>query len=520
MADPPGANSPFSLTFTIQQSLFPQGTEVLLREAFGNASQFGHTISFFWDWAYDDQLPALIADVKLAQALGFKTVVNMTVNDVPLMDAPPGFAATFASAATSMKYIQDVGLLASINPTYLNIYPEVNLLARYDAPEFANYRKVYPTAYAVAKAASPTTLVGVSMLDVVWQGNHQQALPDQLGAHDFIGVTTYPFSQFATPSDLPPRWYSQWRDVYPTSKILFTEVGWGSAAPLSERDQAQYLAALPAMMAEASPDVIAWSLQYDGAWYDTADLKPNQWQFFHDVEADPHFLYAQFNHDGLFNDDGSPKPSFYVAKSLTFSSSPTPPDAIRFTNAVTGASSQDTGTAYTGPVDYLQRQYIWPGTDAVAIAVATPNTFVKGGPSDDAIFVTAGSNVLDGGGGSNYLTGADGTDGGFDTFFVDSRGSVETWSTVVNFHQGDQATIFGFRPGLSTMPLTDNEGAPGATGLTLHSEINGPGTGILASITFAGHTQAAAAAHFSVTTGTLLPGTPGAIDYLLIQYDR
>ena len=343
-----GADSPFSLTFTIQQSLFPQGTKALIDEAFGNASQFGHTISFFWDWASDDQLSSLIADVKLAQALGFKTVVNMTVNDVPLMDAPPGYAATFASPATSTKYIQDVALLASVNPTYLNIYPEVNLLARYDAPEFANYEKVYPTAYAVAKAASSTTLVGTSMLDVVWEGNHEQGLPDQLGPHDFIGVTTYPFSQFATPADLPADWYSQWRTVYPTSKILFTEVGWGSAAPLSDEAQAQYIAALPAMMAGASPDVIAWSLQYDGAWYNTADLKPFQLQFFQQVGKDPQFLYDQFNADGLFNDDGSPKASYYAAKNLNFNVSSVPQEPLSVSDLLSKPSAQTLGNL----VDY------------------------------------------------------------------------------------------------------------------------------------------------------------------------
>lgn len=343
-----GANSPFSLTFTIQQSLFPQGTQALLNEAFGNASQFGHTISFFWDWAADDQLPSLVADVKLAQALGFKTVVNMTVNDVPLMDAPPGYPTTFASQATSTKYIQDVALLAALNPTYLNIYPEVNLLAKYDAPEFANYQTVYPKAYSAAKAASPTTLVGTSLLDVVWEGNHQQALPDQLGAHDFIGVTTYPFSQFATPSDLPTAWYSQWRDVYPTAKILFTEVGWGSAAPLSNEDQAQYIAALPAMMAGASPEVIAWSLQYDGAWYNTADLKPNQWKFFQDVGKDPTFLYAQFNRDGLFNDDGSPKASYYAAKNLNFNVSSGPQQPLSVSDLLSKPSAETLGNL----VDY------------------------------------------------------------------------------------------------------------------------------------------------------------------------
>ena len=195
-------------------------------------------------------------------------------------------------------------------------------------------------------------------------------------------------------------------------------------------------------------------------------------------------------------------------------------DGIAITNAATNTSSTATATAYTGPVDYLQQQYIWSGADAVAMAANAPNAFIKGGPAGDALLVTGGNNVLDGGAGSNFLIGASGADGGTDTFFVDSRGSVETWSTIVNFHQGDQATIFGFHPGLSTRPYTANDGAVGYTGLTIHSEINGVGTGIKGSMTFTGIDQATADAHFSITTGTLLPNTPDAIDYLLIQYNR
>ena len=199
---------------------------------------------------------------------------------------------------------------------------------------------------------------------------------------------------------------------------------------------------------------------------------------------------------------------------------PAPATAIRYTNAATNVSGTDTGTAYTGPVDYLQRQYIWGGTDAVAIAASTPNTFLKGGAAGDALLVSSGNNVLDGAGGSNFLIGGTGADGGADTFFVDGRGGVETWSTIVNFHQGDQATIFGFHAGTSTRPYTADDGAVGYKGLTIHSELNGVGTGIQASMTFTGLDQATADAHFSITTGTLLPGTAGAIDYLLIQYNR
>ncbi len=193
---------------------------------------------------------------------------------------------------------------------------------------------------------------------------------------------------------------------------------------------------------------------------------------------------------------------------------------VAYSDVTAGTSGTSTATTYTGPVDYLQQQYLWANDHAVAITQSAPNTFLKGGAAGDALLVTGGNNVIDGGGGSNFLIGADGADGGFDTFFVDSRGGVETWSTIVNFHQGDRATIFGFHPGLSTRPYTASDGAVGYTGLTIHSEINGPGTGILGSITFAGLTQATADAHFSITEDTLLKGTPGAIDYLLIQWNR
>lgn len=193
---------------------------------------------------------------------------------------------------------------------------------------------------------------------------------------------------------------------------------------------------------------------------------------------------------------------------------PPPSDAFLFTNVSLGTAAAGTGEAYAGPVDYLQHQFIWASADWAAISATVPNVFLKGGTGDDALQVSGGNNVLDGGSGSNFLTGTAGLDGGHDTFFVDSRGGAETWSTLVNFHQGDTATIFGFHTGLSTMPLTALDGAAGYQGVTVHSEINGPGTGIQSSITFAGIDQASAAAHFEFTTGTL----PGSIDYLMIQF--
>ncbi|MBV8913283.1 MAG: hypothetical protein JOZ05_09620 [Acetobacteraceae bacterium] len=217
----------------------------------------------------------------------------------------------------------------------------------------------------------------------------------------------------------------------------------------------------------------------------------------------------------------APAPSGYVYKlygdakggtALLLDPTSPPAGAISITDA-SGNSTRASGDDYSGPVDYLQRQYIWSGSNGVAIAATVPNAFLKGGPGDDALAVQAGNNVLDGGTGSNFLMGASGSDGGQDTFFLDARGGGVTWSTIVNFHPGDMATIFGFNAN-STRPLTASDGVGGYTGVTIHSEIAGAGTGVTASMTFAGIDQATAAAHFVYSSGTL----PGNIGYLLIQY--
>ena len=187
--------------------------------------------------------------------------------------------------------------------------------------------------------------------------------------------------------------------------------------------------------------------------------------------------------------------------------------AFGYTDTTASTSGAAIPDLYSGPVNYLQYQYIWGSTDDVAISANRNNAFLHGGTGDDALAANGGSNVLDGGAGSNFLVGGTGADGGTDTFFVDSRGGAVTWSSIVNFHQGDAVTLFGFNSGVSTQPLTDNEGAGGYTGATIHSELGGAGTGINASITFAGISAADAQARFTYSVGTT-----NDANYLQITY--
>ena len=192
---------------------------------------------------------------------------------------------------------------------------------------------------------------------------------------------------------------------------------------------------------------------------------------------------------------------------------PAPANAFLYTDTATHASGTMRGDAYSGSVVGLTQQYLWASPDGVAIAATVGNVFLHGGAGDDALQASSGTNVLDGGTGSNFLVGATGAGGGADTFFVDERGAGVTWSTVVNFHQGDAVTVFGFQDGISTRPWTASEGATGYQGATIHSELGGAGTGINGSVTFAGISQADAQARFTVTTGST-----GGSSYLNIAY--
>ena len=80
-------------------------------------------------------------------------------------------------------------------------------------------------------------------------------------------------------------------------------------------------------------------------------------------------------------------------------------------DTTTGVSSVNPGTPYSGPVAGLQHQYINVTTDSLNITATAPNSFIHTGAGTDGIDVSAvnGTNVLDGGGGSNFLTGGTGT---------------------------------------------------------------------------------------------------------------
>jgi Ca2+-binding RTX toxin-like protein len=149
-----------------------------------------------------------------------------------------------------------------------------------------------------------------------------------------------------------------------------------------------------------------------------------------------------------------------------------------------------TPTVYTGPVDYLEFQFIGSNSDDIVIGSAN-NDFINLLDGADAADGGLGDDVLDGGLGSNFLTGGAGND----TFFLDGRSGGITWSTITDFvsapnYSGDTVNIWGWVDGTSKLLLTqENAGADGYKGATFHYDLNGDNT-IDTSITFSGLTVA------------------------------
>jgi serralysin len=160
------------------------------------------------------------------------------------------------------------------------------------------------------------------------------------------------------------------------------------------------------------------------------------------------------------------------------------PSAISAFDTSTQLSVPVVANHYRGPVAGLHGEYINISSDNLNVTASSPNWFIHTGSGMDAIAVNSGTNVLDGGTGSNFLVGGSGTD----TFFVDDRGaSADIWSTVVGFHQGDGATIWGVTPQDFNLAWVDGQGAAGYTGLTLHATAPSSPT---ASLTLTGYTHA------------------------------
>lgn len=188
-------------------------------------------------------------------------------------------------------------------------------------------------------------------------------------------------------------------------------------------------------------------------------------------------LFGTSSYGGLSANGSDAGTVFEVTGSgfVPTTSAPNPPPTAAFTvaDATTGATTMMAGQAYTGPVAGITNEFVTNTSDILNITANVANTFIEiapsasgGYPSESGINVSVanGNNVLDAYGNSNFYTGGAGTD----QFYEDARTLTQnSWSTVVNFHSGDNITIWGVTTADFNLNwIGDTFGATGSTGLT------------------------------------------------------
>src|ERR1700712_1297676 len=202
-------------------------------------------------------------------------------------------------------------------------------------------------------------------------------------------------------------------------------------------------------------------------------------------------------------------------------------------NLSQGPAGFMSGTPYKGPVPGIDTQLDLTNGNAYHVDSLTLNYFIRTGPGDDIIdagfwsdqeaagmtFQAYGStsyqthrDIIDGGGGSNFLIGG----GGQDTFYVDGRDlGHNVWSTVADFSYLDQATVWGVNQQDFVLSWLDGQGAVGHTGLTaVFSAPGHPAVGLtLSAYTTADLSNGNLTVSFCRTQD--LPGLPGS-DYMSI----
>ena len=157
---------------------------------------------------------------------------------------------------------------------------------------------------------------------------------------------------------------------------------------------------------------------------------------------------------------------------------------ISVLDTTTGQQLAPAPMPYSGPMQGLTNQYINVTSDSLNIAATSPGWFIHAGNGINAMSVSSGTNVLDGGTTSSFMTGGSGAD----TFYADTRGTAaHFWDTINNFQSGDAATIWGVTQSGFSLSWANNQGAAGSLGLTLHASAAG---GANAAVTLAGYSQA------------------------------
>jgi hypothetical protein len=281
---------------------FPNFTGHDFEVFFDEAAQIGSHVTWMFQWG---SLPpsrnlVLVENWSKQRGLKFQIWLSPTTlaNDRKDPDLPKSLAGKgFADIEVRRAYLDEVMDLAALRPDVLGLATEVNFLA-VNPREFASFVTLAHEAYVAVKRKHPDQMVTLSFQWDVMRAHRQFDLLKQFaGSVDVYSFTSYP-DAFGDPSKakVPDGYYSSIREYLPTQRIAISELGWSSAPPSSEENQAAFFARLPDLTRGAEFEFVTLALLHDVSMF-RGELE-------------------RLNHVGIRTLDDAPKKSWDVIISL------------------------------------------------------------------------------------------------------------------------------------------------------------------------------------------------------------
>lgn len=267
-----------------------------LRQFFVEARLIGDQVTWIIEWVSVPELSAIkaVRAMTARSGLGF----HLQLSPIALLGGrkSPAIPAriagrSFADNRVGKGFIDEALSFASLEPDYLGLGTEVNFLAQ-NAPEFDAYVALARDAYTAIKRKYPSQTITISFQwDLMLHQKNFDLLHRFDGALDTYSFTSYP-DAFGVPTSLPVEYYSAVRNMLPSQRLGFSEIGWSSAPPSDEQRQAAFYASLPTMMHGVRPEFVTLALLHDVKVFN-GDL-------------------ARLNYAGIRTWDDAPKPSWDV----------------------------------------------------------------------------------------------------------------------------------------------------------------------------------------------------------------
>jgi len=203
----------------------------------------------------------------------------------PLPGLPEPYASQgFASADVRKAFVREASYYADLyEPEFLCVAMEITAYFEKHYSDFPNFVAALLDARDEIKRRHPDTIVFVSVqFELMLReinippsantvGPNWTLVDDVADAFDAVGISTYPMAQFyptifGDPASIHPNYYNRLRE-HTGRPIIFTEIGWPTAAQFdaSPQSQSAFIARFPDLVNRLDVPVANWNFLHDRA---------------------------------------------------------------------------------------------------------------------------------------------------------------------------------------------------------------------------------------------------------------